>query len=107
MLRRSARAVLILAALAAGLALDLDPADWGRTGPFSTAEAIVGRPMTPVSVAGVARRTTRRAVYRSTIYVASLPANCTTILVNGATIHSCGAVYYEPYGNQYVQVDLR
>jgi hypothetical protein len=26
----------------------------------STAEAIVGRPMTPVSVAGVARRTARR-----------------------------------------------
>jgi hypothetical protein len=26
----------------------------------SSAEAVVGRPMTPVSVAGVARRTTRR-----------------------------------------------
>jgi hypothetical protein len=26
----------------------------------STAEAVVGRPLTPVSVAGVARRTTRR-----------------------------------------------
>jgi hypothetical protein len=34
---------------------------------ISTAEARVGRPMTPVSVAGVARRTTRRCaagVYR-------------------------------------------
>ena len=29
---------------------------------FSTAEARVGRPMTPMSYAGVARRTTRRAV---------------------------------------------
>ena len=29
---------------------------------FSTAEARVGRPLTPVSYAGVARRTTRRAV---------------------------------------------
>jgi hypothetical protein len=28
----------------------------------STAEAIVGRPLTPVSVAGVARRTARRTV---------------------------------------------
>jgi hypothetical protein len=27
---------------------------------FSTAEAVVGRPVTPVSVAGVARRTSRR-----------------------------------------------
>jgi hypothetical protein len=29
-----------------------------------TAEAIVGRPVTPVSVAGVARRTTRRTTRR-------------------------------------------
>ena len=29
------------------------------------AEAVVGRPLTPVSVGGVARRTTRRAVYAS------------------------------------------
>ncbi len=30
----------------------------------SPAEAIVGRPLTPISVAGVARRTTRRTVAR-------------------------------------------
>ena len=30
----------------------------------STAEAVVGRPLTPVSVAGVARRTARRTVAR-------------------------------------------
>jgi hypothetical protein len=39
----------------------------------SSAEARVGRPLTPGSVAGVARRTTRRVVRRSTIYVAALP----------------------------------
>ena len=32
----------------------------GRFSIISTAEAVVGRPLTPVSVAGVARRTTRR-----------------------------------------------
>jgi hypothetical protein len=32
----------------------------GITGLVSSAEAVVGRPLTPVSVAGVARRTTRR-----------------------------------------------
>jgi hypothetical protein len=32
----------------------------GIQGFVSTAEAVVGRPLTPVSVAGVARRTTRR-----------------------------------------------
>ncbi len=31
----------------------------------STAEAIVGRPLTPVSVAGVARRTSRRVSRRN------------------------------------------
>ena len=32
----------------------------GVPGVISSAEAVVGRPLTPVSVAGVARRTTRR-----------------------------------------------
>jgi hypothetical protein len=32
------------------------------TGLISTAEAVIGRPLTPVSYAGVARRTTRRRV---------------------------------------------
>jgi len=41
--------------------------DWSADAPlefslFPEAEAIVGRPLTPVSVAGVARRTTRRRV---------------------------------------------
>ena len=39
----------------------------GEFGIISTAEAVVGRPLTPVSVAGVARRTVRRCavgVYR-------------------------------------------
>lgn len=32
----------------------------GKLGVVSPAEAIIGRPLTPVSVAGVARRTVRR-----------------------------------------------
>ncbi len=32
----------------------------GVSGYVATAEAVVGRPLTPVSVAGAARRTTRR-----------------------------------------------
>jgi hypothetical protein len=38
----------------------------GFVGLVPTAEARVGRPLTPVSVAGVARRTTRRTVRRCT-----------------------------------------
>jgi hypothetical protein len=106
MLARTSGRVATVAVLAAGLVLDLEVADWGRTGPFSTAEAVVGRPMTPVSGAGVARRTTRRVVRRTTVYVAALPAGCTTVVINGASYHSCGGVYYEPYGTRYVVVEV-
>jgi hypothetical protein len=37
---------------------------------ISSAEAVVGRPLTPISVAGVARRT----AYRSAVYGAPYPA---------------------------------
>lgn len=71
------------------------------------AEAIVGRPATPISVAGVARRTTRRVIYRSTVYVAVLPARCSVVNINGVNLHHCGTTYYQPYGNQYVVVSVQ
>jgi hypothetical protein len=70
----------------------------------SEAQAIVGRPATPGSIAGVARRTTRRVIRRSSIYVAALPASCIKTSVNGAVLWSCGGVYYQPYGGRYVVV---
>jgi hypothetical protein len=70
------------------------------------AEARIGRPLTPVSVAGVARRTTRRTIRRTSVYVATLPAGCTTVVIEGATLHQCGGTYYQPYGNQYVVVNV-
>jgi len=68
------------------------------------AAAIVGRPRTPVSAAGVARRTTRRVVRRSAIYVATLPVGCGTVYIDGASLYSCGGTYYQPYGTPYVVV---
>lgn len=52
----------LLAAIAgiAGLQAAGDIAGTDAFTPVSRAEARVGRPLTPVSVAGVARRTTRR-----------------------------------------------
>lgn len=47
----------------------------------SEAAAIVGAPLTPVSAAGVARRTTRRVVYAETAVVASTAAVATTAAV--------------------------
>jgi len=68
------------------------------------AHAVIGRPMTPVSVAGVARRTTRRTIRRSTIYAATLPRGCTTVVIEGASLHQCGTTYYQAHGTQYVVV---
>jgi len=57
----------------------------------SSAEARVGRPATPLSVAGVARRTTRRTL-RRLHYYSALPAGCYW----RAPYHYCGGIYYEP-----------
>lgn len=70
------------------------------------AQAIIGRPATPLSAAGVARRTTRRTIRRTTMYVAALPRGCTTVVIEGATLHQCGRTYYQPYGKQFVVVNV-
>jgi hypothetical protein len=63
------------------------------------AQARVGRPATPGSVAGVRRRTrrrTRRRVYRHmTLY--SLPYGCnTTRMRGGINYYYCGGIWYQP-----------
>ena len=78
----------------------------GVPGIVSIVEARVGRPMTPVSVAGVARRTTRRTIRRTTAYVASLPMGCSIVMIDGMQLHLCGTTYYQPYNNQYVVVTV-
>lgn len=65
------------------------------------AEAVIGRPGTPGSVAGVARRSTRRMVRRTSVYVAALPAGCQTVNVEGTTLQQCGSTYYQASGSQY------
>ena len=70
--------------------------------PSVPAFAIIGRPLTPMSYAGVARRTTRRAVYAGAAYggaaygapayyggVTALPQGC-------APGVPCGGVVYQP-----------
>ncbi len=50
------------------------------------AEARVGRPGSPTSVAGASRRTTRRRARRHTRRrVTVLPAGCTTVVTRGVT----------------------
>lgn len=69
-------------------------------------QARVGRPLTPISVAGAARRTTRRVIRRTAVVVAVLPGGCKTIVIEGVTVHQCGATYYQADGNQYVVVNI-
>lgn len=101
--RRSKLAAIAAAATAMVLADSID-----SIAPFagfvSEAHAVLGRPATPGSVAGVARRTTRRVIRRSAIYVNTLPAACARVTVNGVAVWSCGGTYYQPYGGRYVVV---
>jgi hypothetical protein len=55
-------AILVLITIVGALCLDVGEryAIPGVHGFISAAQAVVGRPLTPVSVAGVARRTARR-----------------------------------------------
>jgi hypothetical protein len=97
--------------LAIGLTLTIVdlPADPPLSGGsfMKQAHAIVGRPLTPVSVAGVARRTTRRAIVATSVYVATLPPSCKVIVIEGTTLHQCGTTYYQASGTQYVVVNVQ
>ena len=106
MTRKSVRgAIAAIAAFASCVIIEPDVTMWGGgAGPLSEADARIGRPLTPLSVAGVARRTTRRVVRRSTIYYPALPAGCTTVSINGGVYHQCGPTYYQPYQGRYVVV---
>lgn len=80
------------------------------TGPAGTsfslvgeAQARVGRPATPGSVAGVARRTTRRTIRRGA-YVGALPRGCVRATVYGYAVWQCGSVYYQSSGGGFVVV---
>jgi len=70
---------------------------------ISDAEARVGRPATPGSVAGVARRTTRRTIRRGA-YIGAIPAGCAYGSYYGYNLYYCGGVYYQRSGSGYVIV---
>jgi hypothetical protein len=78
------RMMLAAAVMACGVMASVQwTAATGVTLSVDTAQARVGRPLTPVSAAGVARRTTRRAVVGAPVVVA--PA-CVRVLVNGVYV---------------------
>ncbi|MEE8055920.1 MAG: DUF6515 family protein [Gammaproteobacteria bacterium] len=82
------------------------------------AQAVVGRPASPGSVAGIHRRETRRTVRATSYYgggavttgssVYTLPPGCVAVIHNAATYYYCDGIYYQPYyqGNQLVYVPV-
>lgn len=92
----SLRSLRIVVAAAAGLGC-LFVGDSGsalRSGQFiSVANAIIGRPLTPMSYAGVARRTTARAMTYGAVAgaaaVAVAPACAQTVDVYGRIVTVC------------------
>lgn len=99
------KALLIIACL---LVCDFLTGAFLNTGRFlpTSAEARIGRPLTPGSVAGVARRTTRRRIRRTATYIAVLPPRYTTVVISGVTLYQCGNTYYQHEGNRYVVVTV-
>jgi hypothetical protein len=82
------RMLLVAAVLALG---SLGSVEWSKNSGLSlsieSAEARVGRPLTPVSVAGVARRNTRRAVVGgAAVGAAAAGTGCVRVLVNGSYV---------------------
>lgn len=89
-------AIMAIATLADG---------WLATGfSIKDADARLGRPATPASVAGVARRTTRRTIHRTSVVAATLPRGCSTVVIEGTRLHHCGGTYYLASGGKYVVV---
>jgi hypothetical protein len=92
----SARKTIVLVAAAAAFAGGLLWSGKGidEAGFISEAEARVGRPLTPMSYAGVARRTTRRAVVGGAVVGGAVAA--------GAYGSSCAQVV-DAYGQVYTR----
>lgn len=98
-IKKCALLVFSAAVFAGGISWsgDTRPASVGDL--FAQAEARMGRPLTPVSVAGVARRTTRRVVVAGAVAappppppttVVVAPQTCTQVVgANGVVTQVC------------------
>ena len=123
-MKRICKNVILILVFSGCWLMDFSPGEM----PFPTfvdeAEAVVGRPVTPVSAAGVARRTTRRAVYATSAsasqqqqqqqqqqaapepaapaapaagtIVTVLPAGCESMTIEGGSYFNCAGVIYQP-----------
>lgn len=103
-MRKLAKGALVASALVVGIGdFDMGQQLGGHFSLVPEADARVGRPLTPVSGAGVARRTTRRVLRRGAA-IATLPAGCPYGSYYGYNLYYCGGTYYQPSGGGYVIV---
>ena len=87
-MKRTVIAALAIGAAAAALLVDGEGVTRGNLA-VATAQARVGRPATPVSYAGVARRTTRRAVAVGTAAAVSTPRCVQVVDAYGRIVTKC------------------
>jgi len=94
----SRRKLPILIFFAIILAMEFPIVDIPKIIHVREAQAVVGRPATPGSVAGVHRLTRRRTVRRVAVgtRLTVLPVGYQTVKVKGATYHVHEDVYYCP-----------
>jgi hypothetical protein len=96
------RRCLVAGVIAGGIVLDLAPA--GIKLAPRTAHAVVGRPLTPVSYAGVSRRSSRRVARRTaartSAYYSTLPSS--GCVQYGASYQCGGASYQAAYSGSDV-----
>jgi hypothetical protein len=99
---------VLLLVFSVALIMEFPVVDIPRLPIVKDAEAVLGRPASPNSVAGVRRRTRRRTRDRiaAGTRVYSLPAGCSKVIRRGMTYHHCGGAYYRPSyeGNNVVYV---
>ena len=69
----------------------------------SQAEAVIGRPLTPLSVAGVARRTTRRAVAAGAIGYGAYAVGRYGYPYNYAYTNDSSSYPYSDYGSNLTE----
>jgi len=91
----SPRRTILLTATVAGFAAGLL---WNGNrsidgGLVSEAEARVGRPLTPMSYAGVARRTTRRAVVGGAVVGGAVAAGAYAVPACAQVVDAYGRIY--------------
>lgn len=96
-------ALLATFLLLTGVELSAESFELSGLALVSPALAVVGHPATPGSVAGVARRTTRRTIRRGA-YIAHIPPGCPLGTHYGYSLYYCGGKYYQRSGSGYVIV---